>query len=134
MSPQNSGQGEDSLRVDKWLFHARFFKSRTLAAKMCDGGGLRVDGEKVHKSHYKVKPGEVLTFSQGPWIRVIKVLALGTRRGPAEEARRLYEDLSPPEKQTRLPKSASPTVPKREPGAGRPTKRERRQLDKLRGD
>ena len=133
MSAQDTGQ-EASLRVDKWLFHARFFKSRTLAARMCDGGGLRVDGEKIHKSHYKVKVGEVLTFSQGPFIRVIKVAALGTRRGPAAEARTLYEDLSPPERQKKLPKSASPAVPRREPGAGRPAKRDRRLIDKLRGD
>lgn len=133
MTGQDTSE-ESALRVDKWLYHARFFKSRTLAAKMCDGGGLRIDGEKVRKSHYKVKPGEVLTFSQGPWIRVVKVLALGTRRGPAAEARALYEDLSPPEQQKKLPKSAAPAVPRREPGAGRPTKRERRQLDKLRGD
>jgi ribosome-associated heat shock protein Hsp15 len=127
-------EAADSLRVDKWLFHARFFKSRTLAARMCEAGGLRIDGEKVSKSHYKVKAGEVLTFSQGPYIRVVKVLALGKRRGPAAEAQALYEDLNPPERQKRLPKGAAPATPKRAPGAGRPTKRERRQLDKLRGD
>lgn len=119
------------LRADKWLYQARFFKSRALASKVCDAG-LRISGTKVEKAHAKVRVGDVLTFSQGRHIRVVKILALGTRRGPAPEARALYEDLSPPEAQTPLPKSAKPAVPTREPGSGRPTKRERRQLDRLR--
>ena len=123
--------GDATLRADKWLYQARFFKSRTLAAKVCDGG-LRISGNKVDKAHAKVRVGDVLTFPQGRHIRVVKVLALGTRRGPAPEARGLYEDLSPPEAQTPLPKSAKPAVPTRDPGSGRPTKRERRQLDRLR--
>lgn len=120
-----------TLRADKWLYQARFFKSRTLAGKVCDGG-LRISGNKVDKAHAKVRVGDVLTFPLGRHIRVVKVLALGTRRGPALEARTLYEDLSPPEAQKPLPKSAKPAVPARDPGSGRPTKRERRQLDKLR--
>ena len=120
------------LRADKWLFQARFFKSRALAAKLCDGGGLRISGSKVDKAHAKVRPGDVLTFPQGPHIRVVKILALGSRRGPASEAETLYEDLSPPETQKPLPKSARGGVMAREAGSGRPTKRDRRQLDRLR--
>lgn len=119
------------LRADKWLYQARFFKSRSLAAKVCDGG-LRISGNKVDKAHAKVRVGDVLTFPQGRHIRVVRVLALGTRRGPAPEARLLYEDLSPPETQTPLPKAAKPAVPERDRGSGRPSKRERRQLDRLR--
>ena len=117
----------DSLRLDKWLWYARFFKSRSLAAKVCATGKVRIDGTPVAKSHHKLKPGDVLTFPQGQHIRVVKVLALGQRRGPAPEARLLYEDLKPPEAGNRLPRDAARTQ-----GSGRPTKRERRALEKLR--
>jgi ribosome-associated heat shock protein Hsp15 len=118
---------DESLRADKWLWYARFFKSRSLATKVCGAGKLRVSGEVVSKAHHKVKPGDVLTFPQGRHVRVVKVLALGTRRGPAEEARGLYEDLKPPSAESRLPPAAD-----RARGSGRPTKRERRVLDKVR--
>ena len=64
-----------SQRLDKWLWYARFFKSRSLAAKFCDEGRLRVSGQVTHKAHYAVRPGDVLTFPLGPDIRVIKILA-----------------------------------------------------------
>ncbi|MFQ6016840.1 MAG: RNA-binding S4 domain-containing protein [Kiloniellaceae bacterium] len=120
---------ELSLRIDKWLWYARFFKTRGLAARLCNGGKLRIAGEIVSKAHHKVKPGDVLTFPQGRHIRVVKVLALGTRRGPALEARLLYEDLKPPNTQIKLPPDG-----RRPRGAGRPTKRQRRQVDLLRGE
>lgn len=118
------------LRLDKWLWHARFFKSRTLAATACTGGDIRVNGNRVAKANVLVKPADVLTFAQGPYVRVIEIVALGSRRGPAPEARALYRDLSPIEEQPRMPRS--PTVASRTPGSGRPTKRERRQTDRLR--
>ena len=125
---------EPSLRVDKWLWQARFFKSRALASKMCTGGKLRINDVLTSKAHYAVKPGDVLTFPKGPDIRVIKIVELGTRRGPATEAQMLYEDLSPPTPHKK--KTASPATPapvgSREPGSGRPTKADRRALDKLR--
>jgi ribosome-associated heat shock protein Hsp15 len=117
--------GDDARRLDKWLWFARFCKSRTLASKLCTAGKVRIAGETVHKAHYLVRPGDVLTFPQGPHIRVVRVLQIGTRRGPATEARTLYEDLSPP-----VP--AAPTDARREPGSGRPTKAERRATDRLR--
>lgn len=116
------------LRADKWLWFARFFKTRSLAAKLCNGGGLRISGTVAAKASAAVKPGDVLTFAQGRHIRVIKVRALGTRRGPAPEAQALYEDLSPPVKEEAI------GDPYRPPGAGRPTKRERRELDRLQGE
>ncbi len=119
---------EPSDRLDKWLWHARFFKTRSLATKACNAGKIRISVQAVSKAHHKVKPDDVLTFSQGRHIRVIKVLALGTRRGPATEARLLYEDLKPPTAEGRMPAKAAP----RHRGAGRPTKRDRRELDKLR--
>jgi ribosome-associated heat shock protein Hsp15 len=117
---------DDGRRLDKWLWFARFCKSRTLASKLCAAGKVRIGGELVHKAHYLVRLGDVLTFPQGPHIRVVRVVQLGLRRGPATEARTLYEDLSPPV--TRKPADLQ-----REPGAGRPTKAERRAIDRLRG-
>ena len=81
------------IRLDKWLWQARFFKSRALASKICAAGRVRIDGERVTKAHAAIRPGHVLTFPQARDIRVVRVVALGTRRGPAVEARTLYEDL-----------------------------------------
>ena len=97
---------DDGLRIDKWLWYARFFKSRSLASKVCLAGAVRVDGMSVKKAHVKLKVGDTLTFPQGQHIRVVRVAALGSRRGPASEAATLYEDLKPPEPENRLPKQA----------------------------
>lgn len=119
------------IRLDKWLWHARFLKSRSLATKLCQSGKIRLNGEPTNKAHQSVRPGDVLTFPLGPHIRVVKVLAPGRRRGPAPEARTLYEDLEPPQPQDRAERLPKPA--KREPGAGRPTKTERRAIDRLMG-
>lgn len=81
------------IRLDKWLWQARFFKSRALASKICAAGRVRIDGERVTKPHATIRPGHVLTFPHARDIRVVRVVALGTRRGPAVEARTLYEDV-----------------------------------------
>ncbi|MBM3534488.1 MAG: RNA-binding S4 domain-containing protein [Alphaproteobacteria bacterium] len=120
----------EHLRLDKWLWFARFLKSRTLAAQLCADGRVRISGRIVSKPSQAVKVGDVLTFPLGPHIRVIEVKVLGGRRGPAEEARTLYEDLSPPQPR---PKGAA-TSAAREPGSGRPTKVERRAIDRLLGE
>jgi len=114
-------------RLDKWLWHARFFKTRSLATRLCNAGRLRIGGEIVAKAHHTVRPGDVLTFPQGRHVRVVRVSALAERRGPASEAQQLYDDLKPPSRESRLPAPAA-----RPPGGGRPTKRERRALDRLR--
>jgi len=114
-------------RLDKWLWHARFFKTRSLATRLCNAGRLRIGGEIVAKAHHTVRPGDVLTFPQGRHVRVVRVSALAERRGPASEAQQLYDDLKPPSRESRLPGPAA-----RPPGGGRPTKRERRALDRLR--
>ncbi|NYZ16010.1 RNA-binding S4 domain-containing protein [Azospirillum sp. RWY-5-1] len=116
--------GAGRLRLDKWLWYARFLKTRSLAAKLCASGALRCSGTVVTKAHHAVKPGDVLTFPQGRHIRVIRIRALGLRRGPAPEAQTLYEDLSPPAPETALPHG----------GGERPTKRDRRALERLRGE
>jgi ribosome-associated heat shock protein Hsp15 len=113
------------LRVDKWLWHARFFKTRSLAAARVQAGTLRINGEPTQKRASTVAPGDVLTFSQGDQIRVIRVEALGARRGPAPEAQALYTDMSPPAPR---PADRPPENPSFE-GKGRPTKRDRRQFD-----
>ena len=112
------------LRLDKWLWHARFFKSRTLATRFCSEGRVRVNGVAGVKPHHAIRAGDVLTFALGPHVRVVKVVGLGVRRGPASEARALYHDLEPPE-----PRKERPGLRAR--GAGRPTKAERRAIEKL---
>ncbi len=108
------------LRIDKWLWQARFFKTRSLAARQVSDGQVRLNGERVGKPAQNVSAGDVLTFAQGRQIRVVRVTALGTRRGPADEAQGLYDDLTPPE------------APKQDRVGPRPTKRDRRIMDGLR--
>ncbi|MCP5368662.1 MAG: RNA-binding S4 domain-containing protein [Hyphomicrobiales bacterium] len=121
-------------RLDKWLWYARFFKSRSLATRFCATGRLRVNGEAVTKAHFGLRVGDVLTFPKAADIRVVRVEDLGTRRGPAPEAQGLYTDLAPPApRQNRDEAAAAPApAPTRPRGAGRPTKADRRALDRLR--
>lgn len=117
-------------RIDKWLFFARVVKSRALAAKLVSGGSVRSNRDKIDQPSHGVKPGDVLTITLDRRILIYRVVSGGTRRGPAEEARTLYEDISPPPP----PKdsiTALDGLPKRDAGSGRPTKRERRQVDRL---
>jgi ribosome-associated heat shock protein Hsp15 len=86
-----------ALRVDKWLWYARFFKSRSLAAKHVQAGYVRVNRQRVTKASAVLKVGDVLTFAQGDVIRIVEVVDLGERRGPAPEARGLYHDLALPQ-------------------------------------
>ncbi len=116
---------EAKLRIDKWLWQARFFKTRSLSAKQVSGGHVRVNGNRVLKPAQAVGPGDVLTFPQGCVVRVVRIEALGERRGPAPEAQTLYTDLT--EK-----RDAPPKNPGFE-GKGRPTKKDRRALDLSRG-
>jgi len=114
----------DTIRIDKWLWQARFFKTRALAAKTVSSGKLRLNASPISKPARPVGVADVLTFPQGDDVRVIKILALGSRRGPAPEAQTLYEDLAPisraePKNHLPNPKFA---------GKGRPGKRERRKL------
>ena len=85
------------LRLDKWLWQARFFKSRGLAAEVIEAGSVRVNGSRVTRPGRDVGEGDTLTFPQGARIRVVRITALGQRRGPALEAQALYLDLEPPD-------------------------------------
>jgi len=80
-------------RLDIWLWQARFFKSRSLAADVVETGHCRINGRRVGKPAQPVVPGDVLTIPQGARVRLIRVAALGLRRGPACEAQALYADL-----------------------------------------
>jgi ribosome-associated heat shock protein Hsp15 len=82
------------LRLDKWLWQARFFKTRALAAQLVGKGRLRINQMIVTKAHHRVRPGDVLTFPQGRAVRIVRVVHLGSRRGPASEAQTMYEDLA----------------------------------------
>lgn len=117
------------IRVDKWLWHARFFKTRGLAGDLAGSGALRVNGDRVSKASYAVRTGDVLTFPKDRYIRVIQIDAISERRGPAPEAQALYTDLDPPQTE---PREERPATVARDEGAGRPTKKERREIDALR--
>ena len=134
---------QQSQRIDKWLWFARFVKTRTLGTRLVTTGKIRLNRVKIDKPAQAVKIGDVITARIGRRIMVIKVVDTGIRRGPAAEAARLYEDLTPADPGFRkvsgpgqksfkkTPLSAG-KVGARLPGSGRPTKRERRQLNKLR--
>lgn len=118
----------EKQRLDKWLFFSRAVKSRTLAQKLIEEGAVRVNSERTERTDHKVGPGDVLTMTVHSRLLVWRILDAGERRGPATEAAGLYEDLSPPP----LPRAEKPPVhAEREPGAGRPTKKERREIDRL---
>ncbi|MCJ9428151.1 RNA-binding S4 domain-containing protein [Kordiimonas marina] len=132
-SPAASSPPSDAkIRLDKWLWHARFFKTRTLAAGVCRARSIRLNGSHVSKASVSVGAGDVLTFPQGDRILTVRVLACGERRGPAPEAQALYDDLTPPPLKPDDPETMKTApVATRDRGAGRPTKAERRATDKL---
>ena len=80
-------------RLDKWLFHARFYRTRPLAQAAAAAGRVRLNGIKVEKPGHVLKPGDILTLGKGGQVVAVRVLAVGERRGPASEARTLYEVL-----------------------------------------
>ncbi len=124
--------GTAGLRVDKWLWYARFFRSRVRASEFCTSGKLRVSGEIVRKAHRVLRPGDVLTFPQGRRIRVVRVKALADRRGSAAVAHELYEDLSPASPPAGEACLEAPAAP-RDRGEGRPTKAARRAIQWFKG-
>lgn len=83
------------VRVDVWLWRARFFRTRAAAQAACETGIVRCHGNRIDKGS-ALKPGDVLTFAQGPHLRTVRVRAPGARRGPPAEAAALYDDLHPP--------------------------------------
>lgn len=122
---------EGRQRLDRWLFFARVVKSRSLAARLVQGSGVRVNREKTDQPSHQVKVGDVLTIRLERQVLVYRVLDPGTRRGPASEARLLYENLGETQPGAVAEPKSGP-VPSRPAGAGRPTKKDRRRLDTLR--
>jgi ribosome-associated heat shock protein Hsp15 len=119
----------DRQRIDKWLWHARVVRTRTAAAALVNGGSVRLNGERVTATSQPVRAGDVVTIALDRTVRVLKVIGLAERRGDADAARRLCEDLSEPRSS-----APEPAVGPRDPGAGRPTKQERRAIDRLLGN
>ena len=119
------------MRLDKWLWAARFFKTRSLAQQAIAGGKVQLNGERIKPAH-EVKPGDAVEVRVGDYRWNVIVRGLSERRGPAEQARKLYDETaeSAAERQRRLDlRRLSP-----EPGLerkGRPTKRDRRLLEGL---
>ncbi len=118
----------EAPRLDKWLWFARFVKTRTLAQTLCAGGHVKVNGTTARRGHQKVKIGDTIEMVLGPVRRTVTVVAFGERRGPAPEAQALYDEPEPP---SHLKPLDDRSVAKRAPGTGRPSKKERRALNAM---
>jgi ribosome-associated heat shock protein Hsp15 len=117
----------DRQRIDKWLWHARVVRTRSAAASLVNGGLVRVNSARIAATSHQVRPGDVVTIALDRNVRLLKVKGYAERRGSAEDARALFEDMTPP------PAAKPPATGQRDEGAGRPTKRERREIDRLLG-
>lgn len=125
-APEISGK----QRIDKWLWHARVVRTRSAAAMLVVTGHVRLNGARIDAASRPVKVGDVVTVALDRVVKVLRVHGFVERRGDAALAQTLYEDLTPPP----LPPEQRPApVAAREPGASRPTKRDRRVIDKFTG-
>jgi len=122
---------EDSARVDRWLLAARVYKTRPLCADACAGGKVEVNGHTA-TAHKLVRVGDRITATTVAGARQLIVRALGLRRLSAPDARELYEDVTPPPTPEELERRRYAMPEFRDPGAGRPTKRDRRDMQRLR--
>jgi ribosome-associated heat shock protein Hsp15 len=125
-----SDDARQKQRLDKWLFFSRALKSRTLAQKLIESGAVRVNSTRTTDSDHRIGAGDVLTMTVHHRLLVWRILDAGSRRGPASEAALLYEDLSPPAL-PREPEAHPAPLAQRMAGSGRPTKKERRDTDRL---
>lgn len=129
--PAEAAETEAAVRIDRWLSAIRLYKSRSLAAEACDGGKVKVNGNNA-KPHRLVRVNDEVSVTHPAGRKEFKVIALAEKRGPASEARLLYEDNSPPpppreEQGFFVPPQFRPH------GMRRPTKRERRQIERVKG-
>lgn len=128
------GSAVGGQRLDKWLWFARVAKTRTLSAALVTQGKVRVNADKVDKPAHKVRVGDAITILMRQRVRILRVAGFGLRRGSADVAAALFEDLTPapvaPEVSTADAQQLRPPA-QREPGSGRPTKRQRRELDRF---
>jgi ribosome-associated heat shock protein Hsp15 len=143
MAREEEGKTEAraARRIDKWLWFARIAKTRTLAAELVLAGKVRLNRVRVEKPSQIVRTGDVLTVAASRRVRLVKVLGLGDRRGPSASARALYEELTAAADPLKPLAQSSLHFPswhqnevrpgRRLPGSGRPTKKERREIDRL---
>lgn len=120
---------DEAQRLDKWLWFARVLKSRTLASQLVINGKVRINRTRVTKPSHALRKGDVLTIALRGKVKILKVLATGHRRGPPAEARQLYEIVGDRPSAPNAPAPAA--IAKRDPGSGRPSKRDRRLIDRL---
>ncbi len=104
-----------TLRLDQWLWFARFVKSRSLAARLCTAGAVTVNGVTIRKANQTVRVGDDVVLPQGPFRRTVRVLAFGTRRGPATEARLLYQETATSVRLSELAAAWTPLLADDEP-------------------
>jgi len=121
----------DRQRVDKWLWHARVVRTRQAAAALVTSGHVRINARRIDAASRPVRPGDVVTVALDRAVRVLKVLGFAERRGSAEDARSVCEDMTPP---AAAPSREPPPPAVREAGTGRPTKQDRRAIDRLIGE
>ncbi len=131
MEKQPASNPASRQRLDKWLFFTRLIKSRSLAQKAIEDGRVAVNDERVTQSSFQLKTGDMLELALDRRSLIVRVLGPGERRGPFEEARLLYDDLTPEQPKEKL---SAYELATRERGAGRPTKKERRDTDRLKPD
>lgn len=120
----------DKLRIDKYLWAIRIFKTRSLATEACKAGRVKLNGQNI-KPSYVVKVGDTYQVQKGIERKVLKVTGLSERRTDAKTAVTFYEDLTPEEETQRFKSVFHAPVLKRDRGTGRPTKRDRREIDEL---
>lgn len=106
-----------SRRLDQWLWFTRLVKSRSLAGRLCAEGAVSVNQATVRKPNHAVRIGDIVIVPQGPFRRTVRVLALGTRRGPAIEARQLYEESAAPVRLSEPAPEWTPLLADPEPGS-----------------
>jgi ribosome-associated heat shock protein Hsp15 len=121
----------DRQRIDKWLWHARVVRTRQAAATLAASGHVRINALRIDAASRPVKPGDVVTVALDRTVRILKVRGFADRRGSADDARALCEDLTPAPNPAAQDQGPAAT---RETGTGRPTKRDRRAIDRLVGD
>lgn len=132
MNPSPASGSSAALRLDKWLWAARFFKTRSLAADAVDGGKVQVNGERA-KPAKAVRPGDEVRVRIGPYEHVLQVTGTGERRGTAAEAARLFTETDASRAaREKLHWQLHAAAPAMEPEPGRPTKRDRRDLERFR--
>lgn len=129
----NSSQREGTERLDKWLWVARFFKTRSLAADAVDRGKVDVNGDRVKRAR-AIAPGDAITVRRGPFATTVVVTELAPRRGSATQAALMYNETEESRRGREIVRTQLATLPVRAAGEGKPTKKERRQIKRLRED